>query len=67
MTTNTMRVETKTYTGTPCRGCHLHTYMVAERYKIDAGKLSSLIQFDEEAHDKMPKAHGTESSNCTQL
>ena len=26
MTMNTMRVETKTYTGTPCRGYHLHTY-----------------------------------------
>ena len=66
-TTNTMRVETKTYTGTPCRGYHLHTCKVAEWYKIDTGKLANLIEFDKEGHDKMPKEHGTESSNRTQL
>ena len=37
--------------------------MVAERYKIDTGKLAKLIEFDKEAHDKTPKQHGTESSN----
>ena len=63
MTTNTMREETKTHTGTPCRGYHLHTCMVAERYKIDTGKIANLIEFDKEAHDKILKEHGTESSN----
>ena len=47
-TTNTMRVETKMHTGTP---------------KIDTGKLANLIEFDKEAHDKIPKEHGTERSN----
>ena len=63
VTPNTMRAETKTHTGTPCRGYHLHTYMVAERYKIDTDKLANLIEFDKEAHDKITKKHGTENSN----
>ena len=38
----------KMYTGTP---------------KTDTGKLANLIEFDKEAHDKIPKEHGTERSN----
>ena len=62
MTTNTMRVEKKTYTGTPCRGYQIHTYMVAERYKVDTDKLANLIE-TKEAYDKILKEHGMESSN----